>query len=312
MENITRKILVPVDGSKDSLKSLEYIDIIYGKKHDLDIDIFYVLPALPPLLTDESAKDPLLYSRLTSANKKNKELGEKILEKAKKYLIDKGYESERIKLNYQKAGISIAQDIVNRAIDIKADSVLITRRGRSDLETFFMGGISNRLIENRPDCPVWIIDGAVKTNKVLICIDSSEDALSAVDHAAFMLAKTNCSITIFHSMRHLTRFVPMEVISEAPELEKLWSQKAGKEIAPYMKKAQKILLDAGLKQEQIATKVVEGTRSPANDILNEAKETGCSTIVMGQRGLTGMKRMFLGSVTHKILHDASGFSIWIV
>jgi len=227
-------------------------------------------------------------------------------------LVDKGYEPEKIKINYQKAGATIAQDIVNYAIHIQADSVLVTRRGRSDLETFFMGGVSNRLIENGPDCPVWVIDGAVNSNKVLVGIDSSDNALLAVDHAAFMLAGTKCKITIFHSMRHLTRFVPQEVVSEAPELEKLWSEKAGKEIAPYMKKAQQIFQEAGLPKEQIVTKVVQGTRSPANDILNEARKSGCGTIVMGQRGLTGMKRMFLGSVTHKILHDASGFSIWIV
>jgi nucleotide-binding universal stress UspA family protein len=312
MENITKKILVPVDGSKSSLKSLEYIDMIYGKKHDLDIDVFYVLPSLPPLLTDESAKDPKIYARLTAANKKNKELGEKILEEARQYLIDKDYEAEKIKIHYQKSGTSITQDIVNYAIHIKADSVLITRRGRSDLETFFMGGVSNRLVENGPDCPVWVIDGTVHSNKVLVCIDSSDNALQAVDHAAFMLADTKCRITIFHSMRHLTRFVPQEVVSEAPELEKLWSEKAGKEIAPYMKKAQQIFQEAGFSEEQIVTRVVQGTRSPANDILDEARKSGCGTIVMGQRGLTGMKRVFLGSVTRKILNDASGFSIWIV
>lgn len=312
MENITKHILVPVDGSRISLKSLEYLEMIYGPCHDLVVEIFYVLPSLPPLLTDEGAKDPQLYARLAAVNKKNRALAEKILEEAKQVLLKKGYDAENIKTGYQQAGTTVAQDICNRAITTKADSVLLTRRGRSDLETLFMGGVSNRLVDHRPDCPVWLIDGMVNSQKALVCIDSSDNALQAVDHTAFMLRGTHCAVTIFHSMRHLTRFVPQEVISEAPELEKLWAEKAGREIAPYMKKAQQIFRDAGFEEDQIVTRIVQGTRSPANDILNEARESGCGTIVMGQRGLTGMKRVFLGSVTHKVLHDASGFSIWIV
>lgn len=312
MKKLTKKILIPVDGSQISLKSLDYLDRIYGANHELEVDLFYVLPALPPILTDERSMDQKLYARLSAVNKKNREVGERILAEAKKVLLDKGFQEEKIKTAYQKAGITIAQDICNRAISIKADSVLITRRGRTDLETFFMGGISNRLIENRPDCPVWVIGGGVTSNKVLVCIDSSDNALKAVDHAGFMLAQTDCEVTIFHTMRHLTRFVPREVISEAPELEKLWSEKSGQQIAPYLQKSREMLLAAGLKEEQLVTKVIDGTRSPADDILKEAQKGDFGTIVMGKRGLSGMKRIFMGSVTNKILHNASGFAVWIV
>ena len=40
-------------------------------------------------------------------------------------------------------------------------------------------------------------------------------------------------------------------------------------------------------------------RSPAYVILNHAKEYNCDLIVMGSRGLSGIKE-FLGSVSHKI------------
>ncbi len=53
-----------------------------------------------------------------------------------------------------------------------------------------------------------------------------------MDHAGFMLAGTECQVTLFHAMRDLGRFMPKEVLDEAPELEELWKQKAGEQIGP--------------------------------------------------------------------------------
>ena len=57
METLTKKIVIPVDGSKNALKSLDYLELIYGQKHNMDVHLFYVLPPLPPILTDEEIKD---------------------------------------------------------------------------------------------------------------------------------------------------------------------------------------------------------------------------------------------------------------
>jgi nucleotide-binding universal stress UspA family protein len=47
---------------------------------------------------------------------------------------------------------------------------------------------------------------------VLIAVDSSENALRAVDHAGFMLSGTDCKATIFYAMKNLGRFVPLEAL----------------------------------------------------------------------------------------------------
>jgi nucleotide-binding universal stress UspA family protein len=127
-----------------------------------------------------------------------------------------------------------------------------------------------------------------------------------------MLSGTDCKTTIFYAMRHLGRFVPLEALEEAPDLEEFWKNKAGQQIAPYMKKAKKMLLDAGLSEDQIATKVTDGSRSVADDILKEARENGFGTIVLGRRGLSKIKELFMGSVTSKVLLNSSSLTLWIV
>ncbi|KPK23909.1 MAG: hypothetical protein AMK69_17090 [Nitrospira bacterium SG8_3] len=133
-----------------------------------------------------------------------------------------------------------------------------------------------------------------------------------MDHAGFMLSGTDCHITILHTMRHLTRYVPIEVLEDASDIERLYKEKAGKRIAPFMEKAREMLFEAGLTEEQVTTRVVDGSRSPADDILKEARSKGYGTIVLGRRGLSGVKAFVFGSVTRKILHHSAGLSIWIV
>ena len=57
MAELIKEIVIPVDGSKNALKSLNYIDLMYGPKHNLDVTLLYIWPLLPPILTDEKTMD---------------------------------------------------------------------------------------------------------------------------------------------------------------------------------------------------------------------------------------------------------------
>ncbi len=310
MAELTKMIVVAVDGSENALKSLDYLSLLYSPKHNLEVVLFYVLPTLPQILVaDEDRKTKL---KLLDIEKKSIQMAERILAEAKAILLKKGYKEEQIGTVHRKKQIGIARDICSFAEAKQADAVLITTRGRSRLEAFFAGEISSKVLEYCRVCPVWIVDGTVKSKRVLIALDSSENALRAADHASFMLSGTDYEVTLFHSKRHLRRFVPQEVIQAAPELEELWKNKAGEEIAPYMKKAKEMLLEAGLTEAQINTKVVDGSRSAASDILKEARSIGCGTIVLGRQGRSGMKEFLMGSITSKVLQDCAGMAVWVV
>jgi nucleotide-binding universal stress UspA family protein len=312
MVELTKMVVLPVDGSENALRSLDYLHLMYGSGHNLGVSLKYVLPSLPPILADDPSMKRETAMKLKTLENKSAGVARKILAKAKNVLVEKGFEEDRVQTVYRKKEKDVAQDICNWVENKRADAVVITTRGRSRLETFFMGEVSSKLIEYCRVCPVWIVEGAVTSKRVLIAIDSSENALRAVDHAGFMLAGTDCQVTLFHTMRHLRRFVPQEVLEEAPELEELWKSKAGQEIEPYMKKAKEMLMVAGLNESQISKKVVDGSRSAASDIVVEARSNDYGTIVMGRRGISGVKEFFMGSVTSKVLQDCAGMAAWIV
>jgi nucleotide-binding universal stress UspA family protein len=303
-------IVVGVDGSENALKALDYLGLIYGAKPSLEIVLLHVLPTLPRILVADDNRQSKL--RLVNVEKKSILMAEKILAETKDILLKKGFEEDYIKTVHRKKQIGVARDICNFAGERRADGVLISAKGRSRLEAFFSGEVANKMLEYCQVCPVWIVEGTVRSKKVLIAMDSSQNALRAVGHAAFMLSGTDCEVTLFHSKRHLRRFVPQEIIEAAPELEELWKNKAGEQIAPYIKKAKEMLLETGIGEAQLKTKVVDGSRDAASDILKEARSGDYGTIILGRRGRSGVKEFFMGSVTSKVFQDCAGMAVWIV
>jgi nucleotide-binding universal stress UspA family protein len=303
-------IIVAVDGSEDALEALAYLDLIYRPKHKLEVQILYILPSLPPILVADQDRQTKM--RLLNIENKNLQMADRIVSEAKDILLKKGFLEEQIKGVYRKKQIGTARDICNFAGDKGADALIVARRGRSRLDAFLSGEISSKILDYCLTCPVWVVEGAVTSKKVLIAMDSSENGIRAADHAGYMLARTDCHITLFHSKRHLRRFVPQEVIEAAPELEELWRNKAGEHIGPYIEKGKDLLIQAGLREEQISTKVVDGSISAAADILKEARSNNFGTIVLGRKGHSSVKEYLMGSTTSKVLRDSGGLAVWVV
>ncbi|MBW1981592.1 MAG: universal stress protein [Deltaproteobacteria bacterium] len=312
MADLQKMVVVPLDGSENSMKSLDYLHVIYGGDHNIEVILKHVLPSLPPVFLQDGVVPKQAALKLKALKNKSIRLAERLLAEGKDFLVSKGFPEDQVKTVYREKEAGIARDISAWAESKRADAVLISTRGRSRLETFFTGEVAGKVLDYCRLCPIWIVDGTVASNKVLLTVDSSEYSLRAVDHAGFMLSGTNCQVTLFHSIRNLRGFIPQEVLEEAPELEELWQSKIGQEIAPYMKEAVAKLLEAGLLESQITTRVINGSRNVANDILKEARSGGYGTIVMGRRGLTGVRELFMGSVSRKVLQDCRGMAVWVV
>jgi len=136
---------------------------------------------------------------------------------------------------------------------------------------------------------------------ILIAYDGSADARSAVDHAAKLWpAGPVAVVTIWtpfievltHTGAGLAPgIVNYEEIDEASAKNALERANEGAELARA----------AGLEAQARARRQDTTT---AAAILDEAADVGASAIVVGTRGLTGIKSILLGSVSHAVLHHA--------
>jgi nucleotide-binding universal stress UspA family protein len=312
-KNPEKMIVVPVDGSENALKSLDYINRIFGPKHNLRLSLVYLLPKLPSFLVEESKKSRQTMKQLLELEKRSGQMAERILADAKDRLMKIGFTQKAVEAVFRKIEVGVARDICGWAEKHKkADAIIISSRGRSRLEDFFTGEIANKVLDYAKVCPVWMVKGTVKSKDVLLAVDNSQNAMRAVDHAGFMLAGTDVNVTVFHSKRDLRRFVPKEVLQEFPGVQKFWQRKAGDVVAPYMEKACEMLSQAGLAESQISVKLVDGSRSAARDILEEAEESAIGTIVLGRKGSSAVKDYAMGSITRKVLDRASDLAVCIV
>jgi nucleotide-binding universal stress UspA family protein len=311
-EDLQKMIVVPVDGSENALKSLDYINLLFGPEHNIKTTLFYVMPRLPSLLVEEIKKSKESLMKMQDIESRNTEMAQRLLKAAKDRLLDMGFTKATVEAVFREVEVGIARDIVHWSEKKKADAVFITTRGRSRLETFFMGEIAAKVLEYCRVCPVWMLKGSIRYKHVLVAVDNSKNALRAVEHAGFMLSGTDVRITIFHSKRDVRRFISQAVLDEFPEVQKYWRHKAGEEIVPFMQKAKDLLLAAGLEEAKITSKVIDGSRSAAADILDEAQNSDAGTVILGLRGYSGVKDYTMGSVTRKVLNQAKDMTVSII
>jgi nucleotide-binding universal stress UspA family protein len=310
--DITKSVVVPLDGSPIALKALNYLLLVFGAQHNLIVNLFHVVPGAPPILVEEGKKDPNTARQVRELERRSKKMAAKALSDGKKFLMDKGFKEERIKtLEFHKQ-VGIARDICGWSENKNMDAIVLNTQGRSRIEAFFMGETANKVLELSRICPVWMIKGDVRSKPVIIAMDNSENTLRAVDRAAFMLSGTDCPVTLFYSKRNLLRFFSKEAVEPVSGLESMWQSAAGREIAPYMEKAKEMLVKAGLDESKISSRIVDGGRSAAVDILDAARRFGCGTIVMGRRGASNVKDYTMGSVPRKVLQDCKDAALWLV
>jgi hypothetical protein len=68
--DIIKLVVVPIDESANSLSSLDYLNLMFGSEHHLKVNLCSVLPALPPIIVEESRKNRETAQKLKEMEKK--------------------------------------------------------------------------------------------------------------------------------------------------------------------------------------------------------------------------------------------------
>ncbi|MBT4933494.1 MAG: universal stress protein [Rhodospirillaceae bacterium] len=142
---------------------------------------------------------------------------------------------------------------------------------------------------------------------IVVAVDSSPTSDNALD-MAINLAKTyDAKLSFLHVIRDMQ--LPESVLRMA-EVEHI--QGARTDVLRFvgekiLKSAEKKAKDAGL--NNTASKVAVG--DPASEITDLAKKDKADLIVIGTRGHSDLKGMFLGSVSRKV-SNLAGVNVMIV
>jgi nucleotide-binding universal stress UspA family protein len=152
--------------------------------------------------------------------------------------------------------------------------------------------------------------------KILIAFDDSENAMRSVKFVADNFEK-DLRITLFSVIPDTADICKMDSKELTPYFKSQQTafctleDKKKELISNSMKKAKQLLVEAGFDEKRIAAKIPMKKSGIARDIVNESKD-GYESIVIGRRGLSGIKEMFLGSISQKVLSMAKDVSICII
>ena len=157
-------------------------------------------------------------------------------------------------------------------------------------------------------------------NKILIALDDSEGAWKGVEYVAQTFNNAQgVEVTLFHVLPGIPTALwdAGHVLTKEEEkvrrrLAAEWEKGAKKELEDLFKKAQERLVAAGVPVAMITRDFSPDYSNVAQDIMDEARKGGYSTVVMGRRGLGPVKSAFLGSVTNGVVQHAQGFAVTIV
>jgi nucleotide-binding universal stress UspA family protein len=287
----------------------------------VEIVLFHVMTKIPESFWDLE-KEPAFQYRIANIEAwetQQDNLIREFMEEARRSLTAAGVPEDAIQRNIQVRKAGIARDIIGESHN-SYDAVVVGRHGLSQLKDLVLGSVADKLIGKLVHVPVWVVAGVTGPRKVLLPIDSSEGALQAVRYVGAMLHGTTAvNVTLFHAMRGLDVFMQGFGESFVLSHDKDWLSRVDQELEEAQRDmdrafehARRILVDAGLDRDRIATKLVRGVSSRAGAIVEEARENGYDTIVMGRRGLSRIQEFFMGRVSSKVIQMAKGLTVWVV
>ncbi|MEW6068239.1 MAG: universal stress protein [Nitrospirota bacterium] len=155
--------------------------------------------------------------------------------------------------------------------------------------------------------------------KILLPIDGSEHSKRAIEFAgnigtSFSKSLTGISLLRVITGRYMYDHVPYfdirtEILRQPDAFAKFKQRYIDTNVKPSLDEGEKILRDMGI-GAQIEKLVADG--DPAHEIVRVAKEGNFSTIIMARRGLSEIMGLLLGSVTDRVVHSATGQTVYIV
>ena len=282
-----KKVLVPVDFS-DVTEAVVASAKFIGEKFKPK---FYLLHVISPLvyvsMPETMVVDVIDASVIEEIEETKRRAAENLLENLKKRL--EGFEVETI--------IDIgspADVIVEQEEELDVDLTILGGHQKGLVERILLGSTSEAVVKHSKR-PVLVVKGHAinKLENVAIAYDFSEIADAMLEYAKEFLKPFGSKVTLIH----------VEEEIELPILEKL-----GINILPQIREKKEERLNQireSFEKEGLPCEVVYiEERDPAEGIIEVLQQRNFDMVMVANKGLSGLKRILMGSVSLEVLRKA--------
>jgi len=132
---------------------------------------------------------------------------------------------------------------------------------------------------------------------IVVGTDGSPTAGEAVRHAARLAAATGATVHVVHVFQPVPTLAVMGIDGGAALAASGATEEAERHAQQVLAAAVQVARDQGAKAEGLLA-----VDDPANALLDTAERLGADLLVVGNKGMSGVKRFVLGSVPNKVSH----------
>jgi len=189
-----------------------------------------------------------------------------------------------------------APAIIRKAHGWRPDLIVVGSHGRTGLRRFVLGSVSHHVVEHAA-CSVRIsrhhLHAQERNIRVLIGVDGSDNSKAAVRAVAGRVWPSGTQVRV------VGVFDPRIKLAAATTLEGTLPAAVEEEYRRSLPEAvhgaARDLAKTGLRAEQFSP-----VGNPAETLLADAEDWGADCIFLGARGITGLDRIMLGSVSSAV------------
>lgn len=138
-------------------------------------------------------------------------------------------------------------------------------------------------------------------SKILVALDGSDHAKKALDTAAKLAGRCEAELILFHAMQ-LGNLSPGYAAMASRSAREVYQTLAKEQADAILGEAEGTAKQQGVER---VTRLTKEADSAAAAILAAAESAGVELIVVGTRGLTGLREIAMGSVAHKVTSAAN-------
>ena len=311
MPTLPKCLLLPIDGTRDALRPIEFITRLYPGVRDINMILSYFMPRLPPIYSSMSAESPEVMKKRREVLAAREKETRHVFAEARKVLIEAGITEGLIQEHVQQKEMTVAKHSCLLADTRKVDAILVQKRVSSSLEGFLRGDSPSSLLQHCLASPIWFTEGEIEAGNAAVCIYSEPASLRVADHAAYMLSDTATAITLLHVSKSISNSITCSY-SEARDKLAVWSSStAGLEVMPFLEKSAKIIMENGVEQDRIRVAVIPQRGDPAAEILSWCTANRTGIIGLGHSEPEGIWSFLKASVTRRILSEFKHMAVWV-
>ncbi len=150
-------VLLAYDNSQTALRAVEYVGQMFSKVEGVRVTLFSVYDKVP----DYDMVDTHFTKQVKGnirALERDKESGRMKMDEAKNHLLRLGFSEDHVQIKYIEKQKSIPKQIIDEVKEGQYGTVVVGRRGESNVRNMLFGSVSGSVIGNLTGATICVVE----------------------------------------------------------------------------------------------------------------------------------------------------------